>query len=114
MILRGCVLATALWAFGGLAAAEVHVAASQALAAAVEKPEPEYNPLARRMKVSGGVAVEVRIAENGDVEQVKHISGSVLLSSGVVKTLKQWKFKPFRHDGKPAVAVTTLRFHFKL
>ncbi|MEZ5355952.1 MAG: energy transducer TonB [Bryobacteraceae bacterium] len=92
---------------------EVHVAASQALAAAVNKPQPEYNSLARQMKVTGDVAVEVRIAPSGAVDQVKALSGNALLSSGVVRTLKKWRFKPFEQDGKPAVAVTTLRFNFK-
>jgi TonB family protein len=83
------------------------------VAAAVEKPQPKYNPLAKQMKVTGDVAVEVRIATSGSVEHVKALSGNALLSSGVVKTVKQWKFKPFEIDGKPTVAVTTLRFSFR-
>ncbi|MEZ5398040.1 MAG: energy transducer TonB [Bryobacteraceae bacterium] len=95
------------------ARAELHVSTSQALAAAVEKPEPAYNPLARKMKVTGMVTVEVKIAPDGTVADVKPVAGNVLLSASVLKTVKVWKFKPFEQDGKPTVASATLRFSFK-
>lgn len=93
--------------------ANVHVPASVALAAAEIKPQPEYSPLARQLKVSGDVAVELRIGTNGEVESVKVLSGNALLAGPVIKTLKGWKFKPFQSDGEPAVATTVLRFTFK-
>ncbi|MFN7919767.1 MAG: energy transducer TonB [Bryobacteraceae bacterium] len=99
-------LATAAWA-------ELIVPTNVAMSAATNRPAPEYSSLARSMKVSGDVTVEVRIGEDGSVIEVKPLTGSALLAKGVVSTVKQWKFKPFDSSGKPTVAVTTLRFTFK-
>lgn len=93
--------------------ADVHVPASVALASAESKPQPDYNPLARQMRVVGDVSVEVQIATSGEVDSVKVLAGNALLAGSVVKTVKTWKFKPFTQAGQPTVAVTVLRFTFK-
>lgn len=93
--------------------ADVHVPAAVALASAENKPQPDYNPLARQMRVVGDVSVEVQIATSGDVDSVKVLAGNALLAGPVVKTVKTWKFKPFLQSGQPTVAVTVLRFTFK-
>ena len=97
----------------GIAAADMHVAPSIALAAASSKPQPEYSPLARQLKVSGDVSVEVKITTTGEVDTVKVLSGNAMLSTQVVRTVKTWRFKPFEQDGHPTVATTVLRFSFK-
>jgi len=87
---------------------------AEAMKQAVEAPRPEYSPLARQMKVSGDVEVELRINDRGTVDEVKVISGNPLLTQPVLKTVKEWKFTPFKQDGEPAAVVTNLKFAFKL
>ena len=87
---------------------------NDAIRAAVKKVQPEYNPVAKQMRVQGVVEVEVRITEAGDVQDVKVVSGNALLTQGVVRALKDWKFTPFNEAGKASSAVATLRFDFKL
>jgi periplasmic protein TonB len=93
--------------------AAMHVPASVALAAAEIKPQPEYSPLARQMRVTGEVSVELQIGASGRVDSVTVLNGNMLLSAPVVKALKGWKFKPFLQDGQPTIAITVLRFSFK-
>lgn len=93
--------------------AEIRLTASDALKAAVEQPKPDYNPLARQMKIAGDVEVEVRIGEAGAVDEVKVVAGNTLLTQNVVKAVKTWKFKPFMSGGAPSPAVVNLRFTFK-
>ncbi len=99
--------------FASIGLAQMHVPTAQALAAAETKPQPEYSPLARQMKVTGDVSVEVSIAADGAVDEVKVVSGSALLSAPVVKAVKAWHFKPFLQAGAPTKAKTVLRFTFK-
>jgi TonB family protein len=99
---------------GGTLYAEIRVSADDAIKAAVNKPQPEYNPVARQMKVSGSVQVEVHIAADGAVEDVKIIAGNALLTANVVSALKKWKFTPFTTNGDPTKAVASLNFDFKL
>ncbi len=94
--------------------AEMRIAQGEALKAAVRKPAPRYNPVARDLRVEGEVEVEVAVSETGDVERVKILSGNALLTGEVVRTVKEWRFTPFLSGGKPAVAVTQLKFTFKL
>ncbi len=92
----------------GLAQAELRVSMSEALKAAVKRPSPTYSPIAKQMRVSGDVDVEVSISKAGDVENVKVLSGNALLTAPVVKAVKEWKFSPFASE-----AVTQLKFTFK-
>lgn len=95
------------------ALAEVRVNHADAVKNAIKRPSPEYSPMARQMRIQGEVEVEVKIAESGEVPEVKVVTGNPMLSAGVVKTLKDWKFSPFNEGGKPSAAVANLRFSFK-
>jgi len=95
-------------------AAEMRVAQPEALRAVTKKIQPDYNPMAKQMRVQGEVEVEARVSESGDVTEVKILSGNALLTSTVVKAVKEWKFQPFQENGKPAQAVAALRFSFRL
>jgi TonB family protein len=94
-------------------AAELRVSHADAVKSAVRRPNPEYSPMARQMRIQGDVEVEVKIAESGEVADVKVVTGNPMLSNGVVKAIKDWKFTPFTEDGKPAAAVASLKFSFK-
>lgn len=98
---------------GGALNAEIRVTTSDALKAAIKKTPPEYPPLAKQMKVMGKVEVEVAIDDQGNVENVKIVSGNALLTPSVVNALKQWKFEPFKQGGAPTKAVAALDFDFK-
>lgn len=94
--------------------AEMKVGMSDAMRSAIKKVQPDYNPVARQMRVQGTVEVEVKVSDKGEVQEVKVISGNALLTPAVTKAVKDWKFTPFVEEGKPAVATATLRFDFKL
>jgi TonB family protein len=94
--------------------AEMRVAQPEAMRAVVKKVQPEFNPIARQMRVQGDVEVEVRVSGSGEVIDVKVLSGNALLTANVVKAVKEWRFQPFHEKGKPSEAVATLRFAFKL
>lgn len=104
---------TFLLAAAGLRA-EMRVTHVEAVRAAVKRPNPEYGPLAKQMRIEGEVEVEVHITATGDVDGVKVVSGNPLLTTGVTKTVREWKFNPFQEDGKPASATATMRFSFKM
>jgi protein TonB len=110
---RVMITAAALFAFAVSAVADVRISTTAAVNAAKLKPSPEYSPMARQMKVTGAVEVEIMIATDGSVEGVKVLSGNPLLTSTVVPAVKKWKFEPFTADGQPTKAITLLKFDFK-
>ncbi|MBL8209092.1 MAG: energy transducer TonB [Bryobacterales bacterium] len=94
--------------------AEMKVGTNEGVRAAVKKVQPEYNPVAKQMRVQGDVEVEAQVDDKGDVKEVKVVSGNALLTGGVVKAVKEWKFTPFSDAGKNVPALVSLRFSFKL
>lgn len=100
-----------LWA--GLAVAEVRVSSSDAIKAAVNKPQPVYSPIAKQMKVAGKVEVEAVVDTAGNVETVKALTGNPLLTQSAVNAVQKWKFTPFTANGQPSKAVVTLNFDFR-
>ncbi len=93
--------------------ADMKVSHGDAVKAAVKRTTPEYNPMAKQMRIQGDVEVEVKISETGEVSDVKVLTGNPMLSATVVKAMKDWKFSPFTEDGKATAAVATFRFTFK-
>jgi protein TonB len=104
--------------FGGLSPAEeplLRISELDARKAAVKKVEPEYPAMARQVRLSGRVQVDVIIGSAGNVEKVNVVRGNVLLSNSAASALKRWKFTPFMGvDNKPAKAIASLTFDFHL
>ncbi|MBZ5703134.1 MAG: energy transducer TonB [Acidobacteriia bacterium] len=61
---------------------------------AIVKPSPEYPELARRMRLSGTVKIQVVIAPNGQVKDTKVVGGHPLLVAAATSALQKWKFSP--------------------
>jgi periplasmic protein TonB len=105
--------------FGGLLQADeasvLRIAESDARKAVLKKVDPEYPAMARQVRLTGQVQVDVLIAPTGAVEQVNILRGNALLSGSAVSALKKWRFTPFTGAGnKPMKAITSLTFDFRL
>jgi protein TonB len=92
----------------------VRISESDARKAAIKKVEPEYPAMARQVRMSGQVQVDVLIDANGSVEKCTVVKGNVLLSNSAVTALKKWRFTPFTSAGQPARAVASITFEFRL
>ncbi len=99
---------TCVWA----ANISLHIPEAEGKKAAIHKPAPEYPMMARQLKVTGKVNMEVVVAEDGSVSDVRTVSGNPILAKAAVEALKKWKFRPFEQEGRPAAAVVALGFEF--
>ena len=95
-----------------LPAAE-RVPPSTALGALVTRVPPEVPALARQLKLSGVVEMDVTIDEEGSVESVNVLRGNPILAKAAEDTMKKWKFKPIKQGDKTIKAVTTFSFEYK-
>ena len=77
----------------GLSFAGVGVQA-QETRKALNNPTPAYPETARQFRLSGVVKVQVLVAPDGQIKDVKVIGGHPLLVSAVQDTLKNWKYAP--------------------
>jgi TonB family protein len=107
--------ATAMLTVAGLAFAdaEKHLSASESMAAAVSKPQPEYSAIAKQLKLEGAVTLNAYVTEEGTVDHVETVSGNPVLVRSAEEALKHWKFSKQTEDGKPVKFVANVTFNFK-
>ena len=74
---------------------------------ALNKPTPVYPETARQFRLSGVVKVQILIAPDGRIKDVKVIGGHPLLVNAVQDTLKSWKYAPASGE-----TTATLVFNF--
>ena len=58
------------------------------------KVDPSYPPLAKQMRITGTVKVEVVITATGAVKSTKVLGGHPLLAAAAEEAVKKWKFEP--------------------
>lgn len=71
------------------------------------KIAPVYPDLARRMKISGSVKVQLTVAPNGTVKDTTVIGGHPLLANAVIDAVRKWRF-----ETRPQASTETKEFRF--
>ena len=90
------------------------VSRADAMSAATSKPPPPYPVIAKQLHVEGEVQVQIVIGEEGKVEGATAVAGNPILTKAALDTVKDWKFTPFKSDGKAVKAQAVLSFSFKM
>ncbi len=92
----------------------LQVSESDLRRAAIQRVEPEYPAVARQIRLTGDVELEISVDTAGSVDGVAVRSGNTLLVGSSVQAVRRWKFNPFRADGQPVKAVGPIRFNFQM
>ena len=61
---------------------------------AKSKVQPVYPDLARRMNLTGTVKLEIVVAPNGTVKDVKVVGGHPVLATAAADAVRKWRFEP--------------------
>ncbi len=70
--------------------------------------QPAYPELARKNNIQGVTRLEVVIAPDGSVKDIKILGGSPVLAQAAVDAVKKWKYEPAQAESS-----TVLKFEFK-
>jgi TonB family protein len=81
---------------------------------ATKRVEPVYPVAARAARVSGSVAVELTVDDEGDVLSARVISGHPLLREAALDAAWDWKFSPTLYRGKAVKVIGAIEFNFHL
>jgi TonB family protein len=100
-------------------ASAVEPAGTVELAAGAEgsllhRTEPEYPEAARLGRIQGPVVLDVRIGRDGAIQNVKWVSGRLVLANAAIAAVKQWQFRPHMVQGQPVEMQTKVTLNFKL
>ena len=72
-----------------------HSALAQSAARKIKnRVEPQYPDLARRNNISGSARVELVVATDGKVKDVKVLGGNPVLVQAAVAAVMKWKYEP--------------------
>jgi TonB family protein len=79
----------------------------------IHRVEPTYPPEARRENLQGLIALDIIVGRDGSVVSMRALNGPDVLAHAAMDALRWWKFEPYRVNGEPAVAETTVAVEFK-
>src|SRR5215467_15028580 len=60
----------------------------------ISRVEPDYPDQLKKLYIGGVVRVEVQVAPNGTVRNVKLLGGNPILGQSTMKAVKMWKYAP--------------------
>jgi TonB family protein len=80
----------------------------------IKKVAPAYPANALRMRIEGAVQLSATISKEGNIAEVKVLSGDAQLSRAATDAVKQWKYKPYLLNGEPVEIQTQITINFKL
>jgi TonB family protein len=78
----------------------------------LHKVMPVYPSEARQLHVQGTVVLDATINEQGQMEDVKLVSGSPLLVQAAMDAVRKWRYSPYLLNGKPVKKETQVSITF--
>jgi protein TonB len=97
-----------------VAPARIRVGGDVQASKLVHKVAPVYPRLAIQARVSGIVELDADIDEEGNVTNVKIVSGHPLLVDAAVRAVMQWKYSPTFLNGEPLRILANVKVIFRL
>jgi protein TonB len=80
----------------------------------IDKPAPPYPQIARAAGISGPVAVQILVDEQGHVVSAKATSGNPLLQTAAVQAAYRARFTPTTLSGQPVKVTGSITYNFVL
>src|SRR2546429_59555 len=75
---------------------------------------PIYPRQAFPLRLEGHVVLDATVSENGQLENVKVVSGHALLAQAAIEAVKQMRYCPYLLNGKPVRMQTKITVNFKM
>ena len=92
----------------------VWLAPAQAEGRLLIRAEPHYPPEAIAAHRAGNVVLEVQVAEDGSVSNVRTLSGDAALAAAATEAVRHWRYQPYRRHDHPAQFQTDVTLSFAL
>ncbi len=92
----------------------ISVGGSVQAARLLRQVTPVYPPLAKSARISGTVRLEAVIGPNGNVEQLRAISGHPLLTKAALDAVREWRYQATLLNGRAVEVATVIDVNFVL
>jgi protein TonB len=72
--------------------------------------EPIYPPLAKQARIHGVVVLQATVNTQGDIENLRVVTGHPLLIQAAIDAVKQWRYEP---QAETVTTSATVNFAFQ-
>ncbi len=79
----------------------------------IKRVQPKYPPAALATHAQGAVQIDATINKEGNVTNLKVLSGDPVLAKAALDAVRQWRYKPYYLDGEPVEIETQITINFK-
>jgi periplasmic protein TonB len=79
----------------------------------IKRVQPKYPPAALAVRAQGAVQIEATINKEGNVTNLKVLSGDPVLARAALEAVRQWRYKPYYLDGEPVEIQTQITVNFR-
>ena len=76
--------------------------------------EPVYPSVAKFNFIQGSVRLQVLVSPEGEVSEAHVINGHPILAASALRTVRHWRFRPFKTKDGPAAFSTLVDVNFSL
>jgi TonB family protein len=80
----------------------------------IHRVEPKYPEAARSQHIQGPVTLNTIVGEDGSVRSATVLSGDSTLAAAALDAVRQWRFKPYRVNGRAREFTAQITVNFKL
>ncbi len=81
---------------------------------ALLQPAPIYPTIARQARIQGVVSIDAVIDPEGNVAEMRAVSGPPLLISAALEAVRQWKYEPTYLNDQPIAVQLIVTVTFQL
>jgi protein TonB len=92
----------------------VTVSAGVAVGMLTHKTQPVYPPIAKSARVQGTIVLQATISKSGNVDNIRVVSGPVMLRQAALDAVKTWHYRPYMLNNSPTEVETTINVIFAL
>lgn len=80
----------------------------------IESPQPIYPKEALQKEIQGTVRLDVVIARDGSIQELRVLEGNPILIAPAVEAVRRWRYRPTISNNEPLEVSTTIDVVFKL
>jgi len=75
---------------------------------------PQLPQLAQHMNVQGAVVLQALVGSDGEIENLRVLSGPAILASAAEQAVREWRFKPIVQNGQAVESKATITVNFSI
>jgi protein TonB len=80
----------------------------------IHQTKPAYPPIAIASRTEGTVVLQATISRTGTIENLRVVSGPIMLQQAALNAVRDWRYRPYLLTGEPVEVETTVNVVFKL